>query len=82
MPGRGGEYYDWSFTKDESKWQQQMESPLNADNGFSQPDTHITLFDPMESERQTRVYARKTKFLRPVYKSQDRIGHKSSTFNF
>jgi uncharacterized protein YnzC (UPF0291/DUF896 family) len=44
MPGKGGEYYDWNFTKPEMDWAQLMHTPF--EDTFGPAPVHLRLYNP------------------------------------
>ena len=54
MPGKGGEYWDWTFTKPEMNWQKTMNSPLVNIWDESDNSASITMDDTLLNDRMRR----------------------------
>lgn len=71
MPGRGGEFYDWSFTKPEMEWEGIMNTPFTNLNDTEA--VHIDMDNParihrlLERERKTtKLYMPRKSRIQPV----------------
>lgn len=58
MPGRGGEYWDWSFTRPELDWSKMINTPLN--NVFDRSTASIEMENPMTYDTMRRKNAKFT----------------------
>ena len=80
MPGKGGEYYDWSFTRPEINWSNYMNTPF--ENIYNRDKTYLKSYNPYALE-QAINRRRKKKFIYQSNKSElSPVIYDRSTFEF
>lgn len=80
MPGRGGEYWDWTFTKPEKDWDYLMNTPFN--NIFDRDKVYLRMNDARVVNNLLDKERKRKRLLMPKKDEIKPVIYNRSTFEF